>query len=786
MKYRLSKIVMHNFKLFSHAIIDLKEQALTVLDGPNGYGKTSTFDAIEYMITGTVERVENSSNVVGTVSYQEDCMMKIPSDGTGTYVEGYFICEDKELMIRRHLEKGNGRENNPRNISMRTKTDIELNGEQIIEGAEVGVANVKVAELLGEQIIPFYNRYFYISQEDRLAFLKKNDTDRMKEIQKQFGIEREEAMLKKLQSIRKKFKDIGETLETDISAKNEEIKQTAIPEESGEKSKKIEYKKLLEDDNNIIWDRKLPQIVNVEKLSVMQREVEAVGAFSRDFTTFCKKRENIWANQYRQNKEELKRLLFMHSYEEIPEDFFQQMEEYQTIKRIVKPLEEKTPLYEKLSYEKLAGILEIDADLTQISEVLKQIKEYQGKLKQEEFIRNELLRLRVELEAARNKWIEAKIQEIDESKCPFCGHPWDNREQLEKSIKALTLVLENNKGDTQKQLDKEVNKLKQIYFEQYEERVENFLDKYAYLDSEVCQSIYEAGEIFNVNYRRFSRECEKYQIDLDDWAIDVNAVDDVDEAINNFIENCLEKHITKIEEEYNERELDYHYETIFKRIYNDKDEKVKELSETDIKEKIAYLEQQFYLQQEDIKNKLKEELEKYVEREKYVEKIYLKLGEMVNTTKNKLNEYKKDVVRDLRLPFYLYTGRILQNYPGGLGVKLKIYGEDKIGFKASERNEHDIFYTFSSGQLSAVAISLTLTLNKVYAKENFNCIMIDDPIQTMDELNISSFVELMRNDFANSQFVISTHEDDFSDYIRYKYQKYHLSNGYVTVRNIEN
>lgn len=165
--------------------------------------------------------------------------------------------------------------------------------------------------------------------------------------------------------------------------------------------------------------------------------------------------------------------------------------------------------------------------------------------------------------------------------------------------------------------------------------------------------------------------------------------------------------------------------------------------------------------------------------------IFPKLSGMIKSTRKELKKYKEDMVKDLRLPFYIYTGRILQNYPGGLGVKLKISGEKKVGFKASERDEHDIFYTFSSGQLSAVAIALTLTLNKVYTGDSFNCIMVDDPIQTMDELNISSFVELMRNDFSDSQFVISTHEDDFSDYIRYKYQKYHLPNGYVTVRELE-
>ena len=60
MKYHLEKLVMHNFKLFAHAVIDMESKNLIMLDGPNGYGKTSTFDALEYLFTGNVRRVSEN------------------------------------------------------------------------------------------------------------------------------------------------------------------------------------------------------------------------------------------------------------------------------------------------------------------------------------------------------------------------------------------------------------------------------------------------------------------------------------------------------------------------------------------------------------------------------------------------------------------------------------------------------------------------------------------------------------------------------------------------------
>ena len=70
--------------------------------------------------------------------------------------------------------------------------------------------------------------------------------------------------------------------------------------------------------------------------------------------------------------------------------------------------------------------------------------------------------------------------------------------------------------------------------------------------------------------------------------------------------------------------------------------------------------------------------------------------------------------------------------------------------------------------------SCTLTLNKIYGAEKFSCLLIDDPVQTMDDLNVASLVELMRSEFKEYQMIVSTHEEDFSRFIRYKYEKYNL------------
>lgn len=111
----------------------------------------------------------------------------------------------------------------------------------------------------------------------------------------------------------------------------------------------------------------------------------------------------------------------------------------------------------------------------------------------------------------------------------------------------------------------------------------------------------------------------------------------------------------------------------------------------------------------------------------------------------------------------------------GQGIFIKDpTGEDQlknVRLVSNWKSDHDILNTMSSGQISAVVIALTLALHRVYSTR-FSCILIDDPVQTMDDINMSSLVELLRNDFSDKQVVLSTHEDKVARYFTYKYLKY--------------
>lgn len=62
---RIQKLILQNFRIF-HGIheFNFKDKSLIILDGPNGHGKSSLFDSIQWVLTGDIQRYR------GTNEYQ--------------------------------------------------------------------------------------------------------------------------------------------------------------------------------------------------------------------------------------------------------------------------------------------------------------------------------------------------------------------------------------------------------------------------------------------------------------------------------------------------------------------------------------------------------------------------------------------------------------------------------------------------------------------------------------------------------------------------------------------
>ena len=136
-------------------------------------------------------------------------------------------------------------------------------------------------------------------------------------------------------------------------------------------------------------------------------------------------------------------------------------------------------------------------------------------------------------------------------------------------------------------------------------------------------------------------------------------------------------------------------------------------------------------------------------------------------------EYKKKIISDIEPLLHVYTAKILQQKFNGKSIYISTNeAVDSIQFVNSMKDRQDILYSMSSGQLSAVAISFLLCMNQVYGKNNpCSILLIDDPVQTIDDVNMVGLVDLLRYEFEDRQIFISTHEQTFEWFLRYRYSK---------------
>lgn len=132
----------------------------------------------------------------------------------------------------------------------------------------------------------------------------------------------------------------------------------------------------------------------------------------------------------------------------------------------------------------------------------------------------------------------------------------------------------------------------------------------------------------------------------------------------------------------------------------------------------------------------------------------LKKNEVVNWIFNKINPH----------PFF---NSVEFDYVKNKGTNFK-YKSNK------DNSEFDIYldHIFSSAQLNVLALSIFLGLGLTQKCSNLDQIFLDDPIQSMDDINILSYIDLMRSiidsDIISKNIIISTHDDNFAKLLSIK------------------
>jgi DNA repair protein SbcC/Rad50 len=129
------------------------------------------------------------------------------------------------------------------------------------------------------------------------------------------------------------------------------------------------------------------------------------------------------------------------------------------------------------------------------------------------------------------------------------------------------------------------------------------------------------------------------------------------------------------------------------------------------------------------------------------------LKEISQELKKKRKQWDRQMVEEIRSPLQQIYRRI-NRHTNIEEINLIMDGttNTKASLMASISNEEvSATNILSAGQLSVVALSIFLTVAMGQKNNVFKCYFMDDPIQTMDDLNILSFIDLLRAELSDNQ-----------------------------------
>ncbi|MEH7238089.1 ATP-binding protein [Bacillus sp. JJ1562] len=781
MAYRIRRILIENFKSIDHKIIDFTNKDLIVFDGPNGFGKTTIFDAIELVLCGQVSRVTNTSD--GRMGYSDLLFSKDTSKDTIIKIE--FENGKKRFTVIKKFDasrKLKPLDRKPDNWGL-FDTYLTENLEDPLKSQNPKSAEEVYTKLEINDFNRYFSLFYYIQQEENTFFLKKNGKERMNVISQLFDTEREQAEQDKLEKIksdlereRKKINGEGGILPNKVKLLN----GLTLGLQNMDTSKLVEvgYFQLLPDlPEPKEWDK---QVVSVQQdtRNLFLNELRQLYDFRKHFDEFLKAQLNKSLQSRAENVPLLQDTIIVANFLNIFGEIKVKKDKEKKLRtfRTLLTKEQVNKNFTSLPLKDLKKWIDQEVDIKAITEKISVLTGYKNNASELSAIVQEINSTR---ETLTLHFAKVNIYTTEDgSTCPLCGQDWKTHNKLVESIEL--------KGEQfRKYYDLSINKFENefnLFYIQYIEPIINWIDKYLIDERNIVDENFynQLKESYKrkQNVQTFMEWCQLNSMDIQTFLNrKQKCVQDVESKVEEFSVFLInKKHIVKNGyTEFDERTN--RFESIFQDLFDSSEEQVWDITLEQIHQKAQYIDFQYYHRSSETIKNLEIEISQLNIRLKKVESGIGKLKEIIKIYDQRIGQHWQRIMRDIEIPFYIYSGKLLQDYQRGLGLFIQESegdGVKSIKFVASSKSDHDAVNYLSSGQVSALVIAFTLALNKVYGNNSMDILLIDDPVQTMDEINMASFVELLRNDFRHKQIFLSTHEEDVSRFIRYKFKKYGL------------
>ena len=764
---RIKSITIENFRGYKKFKEEFnRDSNIILIYGKNGYGKTSLFDSIEWCLTGDIRRIEekdkNKKAFKNINSTQEGKVLIIFEDGT---IIERIINSDNESILK--------------------QPDSEEEVKDYL--FKKGVLEEKPNEL--------FNFSYLLSQDLISDFIKSiNPKERYVILAKLLGLSNEYNVLETLDEEQKRLRNIKKEKEKELNDLNEKLKiysnDLKIEIINDKMSSKVISHELKNLDINEIDEtlkKEVKELDNIKKETLKYKNISLILKKRKEFKV--REREII---DIKNRKEVLNSLYLKKEFEELEEkkkkldimikddlftiklttcselDLQNKKEEYLEKKDILSKVKENFWGLENI-FKDNKLFLETLVKYEDQLEEFKVLKKNNETLEQ---TRNSYKELTSKLYSAINDFIQNKT-EINE--CPLCNNIIENKENFKKLveknlntdssnqlriinegysfnielIKKISNKLEQNEVILKEEIRKEILKFKEK-IDKLDKILNNRIKiKKINLEIETKNKSLKIGDGSNLLQENISLE----EIEIEIKHLNTELIKLENEEYNEYILYSNKYDVLQIENKF--LSLIIHSERI--------QSKINELEEL----------KRYLLENKKLENKKKIEeahkglSESLIETKKNIKEVDV-FREAANEIIGKETKDYLEIFEQSVKKFYNYLTP-QKNFPG-ISLPLKQYriaqSEATLEIE-KDGKQYNPLSLLSSAQKNNLALALFLGANLSSNQLKIDSIFMDDPIQNMDDINIYSFVEIIRRLVKKSkkQIIISTHDERIAQYM---------------------
>lgn len=757
---RFDRIRLHNFKGVVDLDFNMSDYDAVILGGKNGYGKTTIFDALELVITGKIARYSSyrESFIDNRRAYsQEERPLVCSKDVEDVRLDVFItILGNEDHPVKRILTR------QARTADMKNPVDFEvfrvLEIREKEEDEPVEATQFVLQELGLTDFFQYYTTLNYMSQEESTRFIKSKDTKRVEEVQFLFNtyeydrrIDKiDKVLLKALKEKERIAKEKKQRLEQTISA----LKQYGL-NELGEMPG---YVKLF-DNNSIEWDAEMPRLSNEDYNDLLKENglLDSIAGMITKQEDYSKYQKTKFVFKLLEQADDYSLYLQLRHLDKE----FKLWESFQrqTVEPFIKLDLQQIQSYSFILADSLVDLIGEEAFNT-IEASLKRVQSLYRAANSNQRAYNEMLSQRNNL----SQHLREHAEKLSLSQCPLCGQNYETYQQLLESIEN-TLEIQLSSFDA-------INDNVIQGFNQFKQLVSKTIEFITIWFGEQGVNNETVASYRALKVEELSKNVR--WLEEKGWVFDLPK-ENVEQTKIEFRDQIHPK-----AEAYDEQ-LDY--DTL--KVWFDGYVRYipKEVRTIDsVQQKRAYLLHLWNQGKSEQMSKLTEELlatQQLLSNYSGLETQLLSVRDIIVSERD---EYLKKVITDVEILFYIYSGRIMQDSFYGRGLFLKNIQGKYIYFVSKYNSDMDALYKMSSGQLVALMMALLLSLNKLYSESHF--LAIDDPVQTIDDINVWGFVETLRHEFRDYQYLFSTHELSYGSFLRYKLSNMNIKASYVDMMDL--